>query len=84
MEYSRRQAFKEGKHISTYNFVKYDLLIIIVGMRIVNLLAKTGMCHIQSRRFGGAFQRDAPAYGFHKKIVNLIRHGEISLFLTGI
>ena len=67
MEYGRRQAFKDGIPLSIYNFFIYDLLIIIVGMWIVNLLAKTGMCHIHSRRFGGAFQRDAPAYGFHKK-----------------
>ena len=34
MEYIRRQAFKDGKHISNYNFFTYDLLIIIVGMRV--------------------------------------------------
>ena len=54
MEYNRRQAFKDAKNISIYNFFIYDLLIIIVGLRIVNLLVKTGLCHILSRRFGGA------------------------------
>jgi len=54
MECNIRQSFKDGKAISIYNFFIYDLLIIIVGMRIVYLLVKTGLCHILSRRFGGA------------------------------
>jgi len=54
MEYNRLQAFKDGKPISSYKFFIYDLLIIIVGMRIVNLLVKTGLCPILSSRLGGA------------------------------
>ena len=54
IEYNRRQAFKDGKHINIYNFLTYHLLIIIFGIWIVNLLVKTGLCYILSRRFGGA------------------------------
>jgi len=84
MEYNRWQVSEDHKPISIYNFFIYDLLIIIVGMRIVNLLVMTGMCHILSNRFVGALQRDASAYGFHKKFVTLISNGEISLFFTGV
>jgi len=54
MKCNRWLDFKDGKPINIYNFFIYDLLIIIVGLRIVNLLVKTGLCHILSRRFGGA------------------------------
>jgi hypothetical protein len=64
MECSSWKAFKDGRTIGIYDFFIHDLIIIILGMGIANLLVKSGLCNILSRFFGGALQRHASAYCF--------------------